>query len=152
MSIWGGFKQKIYNILVGIGVMGVGAGLIGLAPENGFLLAMVAFFISSLSNTVLNGSSLALAQAIIQQDMQGRVFALFSSLGGAFAPLGLLVAAPIIELTNIQFWFILSGAVCIFLTIISFWMPALLNLEKSNPPQIQIKTSEKNYALPGGED
>ncbi len=150
MSAWGGFQRKIYNMLVGLLVMGIGAVLIGAAPKNGFWLAAAASFVLSVSNTVMNGSILALMQAVIQADMQGRMFSLMSSLSSAIAPLGLLVAAPVVEKISIQFWFIFSGVLCIVLASASPWIPALINIETQMPTWAQTRATEPNGFLSEG--
>ncbi len=86
LSIWGGFRKRIYNILSGMVVMGGTCLVVGIAPENGFYLAVSAFFIEGIANTVMNGSAFALMQSAIPADMQGRVVSMLSSATSAMSP------------------------------------------------------------------
>ena len=44
-------------------------------------------------------------------------------------PLSLLVSGPIADQFGIRFWFIFGGAVCILMTIIGSFIPAIMNIE-----------------------
>jgi len=130
LSVWGGFKKRVYNILLGMGVMGFSAVVVGFSPANAFSLAVIAFFIQGVSNTVMNGSSFALMQAIIAAEMQGRVFSMLASVSSALAPLGLLLAAPIVDIFGPRAWFVIAGASSVLLAIVAFFIPSVLNLEE----------------------
>jgi DHA3 family macrolide efflux protein-like MFS transporter len=129
LSVWGGFKKRVHNILLGMGVMGLSAVVVGFSPANAFLLALIAFFIEGLANTVMNGSAFALMQAVIAADMQGRVFSMLGSVTSALSPLGLLLAAPIVEIFGTRVWFVIAGASSALLAVIALFIPSVLHLE-----------------------
>jgi len=64
--------------------------------------------------------------------MQERVITLVGSLGGAMAPVGLILAGPIADTFGIQSWYVVSGGVLALLGIAGHFIPALLNIESNN--------------------
>lgn len=72
MSAWGGFKRRVYGVLLGwllsaVGMMLVGAG-------RGLDLWLPAVFLTSLVSPLVNASNQAIWQAKVAPDVQGRVF------------------------------------------------------------------------------
>jgi len=68
-------------------------------------------------------------QALIPHDMQGRVFTLIMSTSVAVSPLGLALAGPIVELTGLRFWFVISGVVFMIGSFVGFTVPQVKTLE-----------------------
>ena len=130
LSVLGGFKRKVLNILVGMIVMGGTAVLVGVTPANLFILAAISYGIEGISNTFLNGGAFSLLQSLLRADMQGLVFGLISSATSICSPLGLLVSAPVVEKFGIQPWFIFCGIVSILMGLVSLMIPDVLKIEK----------------------
>jgi DHA3 family macrolide efflux protein-like MFS transporter len=130
LGVWGGFRKKMTTVL--LGVIGIGAGVMmtGLAPASFFFLALTGVFVTGFMNPITNGPLQAIIQARIEPEMQGRVFTAVSSLASAMSPLGMLAAAPVAQGLGIQSWFILGGAVCIFMGVGAFLVPEIMNLEE----------------------
>jgi DHA3 family macrolide efflux protein-like MFS transporter len=64
--------------------------------------------------------------------MQGRVFTLISSLGGAMAPLGLVIAGPVADAIGVQSWYMIGGIACIVMAVVGYSIPALMNIEDNH--------------------
>jgi MFS transporter, DHA3 family, macrolide efflux protein len=137
LSVWGGFKKKIVTCLVGIMGLGVGVVLIGIAPANFFMLAILGSVVLGMMVPMANGPIGALMQAIVRPDMQGRVMSLLNSGATAIAPLGLLIAGPFSDLVGIRVWFWAGGILCILIAVAAFFMPILMNLEEHREPTKQ---------------
>ena len=152
LSVWGGFRRRIFNILAGMGVMGCTAVIIGISPENGFFLAAGAFFVEGVANTIMNGGAISLIQAVVKPEMQGRVFSLVQCMSGVASPLGLLVAAPVVEKLGLQPWFIFCGSVSIILAAISPMIPDLINIESNSPSSKQPRLESQECSVAGEED
>ena len=75
LSIWGGFKRRIFTSLFGIVGMGVGVLLVGLLPGSGLYYALGALLLVGLMNPLANGPLIALLQSNVDPAMQGRVLA-----------------------------------------------------------------------------
>ena len=129
LSAWGGFKRKIVTSLTGI--LGIGAGviLIGAAPANLFFLILVANFVIGVTQVFANGPLMAIFQAAIEPDMQGRVFSLISAGATAMMPLSLLVAGPISDWLGVRIWYLIGGGLCILVTLAAFSIPVIMNIE-----------------------
>lgn len=133
LGVWGGFKRKIITSMMGILLLGAGILIQGILPSNMFTIALVAVGLVGFSLPIANGSIGAIMQSSVAPDMQGRVFALLSSLSGAMAPIGLAIAGPISDLVGIQTWFRVAGIFCIGMGIVGYLIPAVVNIETNNP-------------------
>ncbi len=136
LSTWGGFKKKVYTTLLGLLGLGVGIGLVGLAPENGFSQAVVAMGLAGLMIPITNGPLMAIVQSTVAPDIQGRVFTLIQSAASLMSPLSLAVAGPLADVFGIRFWYIIAGAVTLVIGAVGFFIPALTNLERDHPAAI----------------
>ena len=45
--------------------------------------------------------------------------------------LDLVIAGPVSDLVGLQFWFLLSGAVCVLVGCLFFFVPAIVNIEEN---------------------
>jgi len=50
-------------------------------------------------------------------------------------PLSLLIAGPILDVLGIRFWYIFGGSICILMTVIAFFVPAIINIEDNHVAQ-----------------
>jgi len=71
LGVWGGFKRRIVTTYLARVLSGVGFVVVGLAPANAFPLAVGAIFGVGFLNPIINGSSMALLQAIVPPEIQG---------------------------------------------------------------------------------
>lgn len=139
LSVWGGFKQKIFTSMTGLVGMGLGTLLIGLTPNNLFWMALAGMAIAGVMNPITNGPLFALLQSTIKPEMQGRVFTLVGSLSAAASPLGLAISAPVADTLGVRFWFYIAGIACAAMGLLGFMLAPLRNLEndmKSEMPAI----------------
>jgi len=129
LSIWGGFKKKIITSMIGIIGLGLGVTLIGIAPANLFILAILGSITLGFMSPIANGPLGALLQSIIRPDMQGRVMSLLNSGATAISPIGLLIAGPFSDWFGIRVWFWAGGFVCVIIAIAGFFIPAVMGIE-----------------------
>lgn len=132
LSLWGGFKRKIYTLLMGIIGVGFGVGAAGLLPAHMFYAAIPSFLFVGLMIPMTDGPITAIFQSCVAPGMQGRVFALLASFVSLSSPLGLAVAGPVSDLLGIQVWFIIAGILCIAVGIYGFLSPAILHIEDNH--------------------
>lgn len=121
LSVWGGFKRRIYTAVAGIAGMSVGALLIALAPADGYWIAVVGMAIFGILNPIANGPFMAIMQAVVAPEMQGRFFTVMMTMSQGMVPLGLLLAGPVADAFGVQIWFLIGA--------IFFFTPSLRNLE-----------------------
>jgi len=131
LSAWGGFKSRIVTSFLGVIGIGIGVIVTGLAPANMFWLVLVANFILGFTQVFANGPLHAIFQSAIAPDKQGRVFSLISAGATAMMPISLLVAGPLADNLGVRVWYILGGSICILMTLVAFFIPAIMNIEKN---------------------
>jgi MFS transporter, DHA3 family, macrolide efflux protein len=96
MSVWGGPRNKVHGVLLGMFFHGLlGTLVMGLA--RGLPLWVVGGFFSMFFIPVLNGSNQAIWQAKVAPDVQGRVFAARRLIAQITAPVAMLLAGPLAD-------------------------------------------------------
>jgi DHA3 family macrolide efflux protein-like MFS transporter len=134
LSVWGGFRRRILTSLLGLLLIGGGSLVVGVSPSSAFLLALAAMFVMGVGNPITNGPLMAVVQACVAPEMQGRVFTLIISTASAMTPLGLLIAGPLAELYGVQMWFITGGVVTALMGAVSYFIPAIIHIEDGRHP------------------
>jgi DHA3 family macrolide efflux protein-like MFS transporter len=130
LGAWGGFKSRVLTGFLGAIVMGIGVGLVGLAPGNLYPMALGGMALTGVMMPIVNGSIFALMQSKVPPEMQGRVFTLMMSGTAAMAPLGLSVAGPLAEVIGVRAWFLAGGVVIILMSAAAYFVPSVRNLEE----------------------
>ena len=130
LGAWGGFKNKVVTSLVGALGFGISVLIVALTPPNLFALAVVGMFGSGTMMSLLNGPILAIIQAVVAPEKQGRVFTLLNSASSGMAPLGLAVAGPLADVMGVRGWLVLAGTAVLLVGIFGYWIPPLMNIER----------------------
>ncbi len=129
LSVWGGFRRKVYTSIFGLIGMGMGVLLVGLAPQNGFWLAWGGMLLAGFMNPIVNAPLLALLQSAVAPEIQGRVFTAVSSMAGLASPLGMAIAGPVADWAGVQVWFLAGGVISILMGGAMRLIPAVMQLE-----------------------
>jgi MFS transporter, DHA3 family, macrolide efflux protein len=129
LSVWGGFKRRIYTAVSGIAGMSIGALLIALAPADSYWMAVAGMAIFGVLNPIANGPFMAIMQSVVAPEMQGRFFTVMGTMSQGMAPLGLLLAGPVADAFGVQIWFLIGALGLLVIGGIFFLIPALRNLE-----------------------
>ncbi|MBN1249396.1 MAG: MFS transporter [Anaerolineae bacterium] len=135
LSIWGGFKRKIFTSLMGLIVAGFAFAAVGLAPATGFALALAGLLVAGLSNPIINGPFFAILQSVVAPDVQGRVFTAIDSVAGLAAPVGMAIAGPLADALGVQVWFLIGGIISVAMGLGLRAIPAVMNLEYHDPTE-----------------
>jgi DHA3 family macrolide efflux protein-like MFS transporter len=140
LSIWGGTKKKIVTVMSSTILAGVGISMIGIVPQNGFLLVLGLVLFVGLMMPILNGTIMALLQACVPKGMQGRVFSLIGSVSMAAAPIGLAFSGPIADSVGIQLWFLIAGIPTALIGVTAFFLPSVMSIEdpSSRPEHVEV--------------
>lgn len=129
LSGWGGFRRRILTTLMGLVGMGLGVLVLGVVPPDSFALALVAMGFAGMMNPITNGPVFAILQARVAPELQGRVLTTIGSIAGAMMPLGTAIAGPVADWLGVQVWFVIGGAVCALMGLISFFIPSIVYME-----------------------
>jgi DHA3 family macrolide efflux protein-like MFS transporter len=149
LSAWGGFKRKVATSMLGIIGIGVGIMIVGLAPSNLYVMAIIGMAFAGIMNPITNGPLFALVQSSVRPDMQGRVMSLIISAATAMSPLSLLVAGPVSDVIGIRTWFWFGGAICLLMGVGAFFVPAIMNVENSHNGKARMPESISSPAIAG---
>jgi len=132
LSVWGGFKKKVVTAMMGVIGIGIGILVVGLAPANMFWLAVAGMTISGMMNPITNGPLMAIMQAKIKPEMQGRVMGVVNSLAMLMTPLSLAIAGPVSDVIGIRTWYWLAGLLCLLMGAGAFFTPLIMDVEKNH--------------------
>ena len=131
LGAWGGFKRRIHTFLVAIIFLGVFATLLSILPPSWFMLALVILFLMTFAAPFIISSFLAIIQATVPAELQGRVIAVAVAAVLLPVPIGLRLAAPTAKALGVASVYTIAGIGCICLAIIGFALPNLRRLEKA---------------------
>jgi MFS transporter, DHA3 family, macrolide efflux protein len=145
LGAWGGFKKRILTSMVGLIGLGLFFATLGILPSNFFTLALFASFAASFMTPIVNGPVMAIIQASVAPEMQGRVFTLIGSMASAMAPVGLIIAGPVADTFGVQAWYLVGGITCALVGVVGFFIPAVMNIE--NNQKLTTETSASESAL-----
>ena len=143
LSVWGGFKKRIYTAYVGLFFCGIGLGTIGIIPSSGFYLALVFAALGAMMLPMINGTFQAVFQSSIPPEIQGRVTSLIDFAAMLAIPIGTAIAGPVSDAVGIETWFVVGGVAMILSGIAGFLIPAMRNLEyhpKHTQPEAILET------------
>jgi len=129
LSTWGGFRKRIVTSMFGLVGMGLGITLVGFAPANLFVMAVIGLALDGLMNPICNGPIDAILQASVEPQMQGRVITLVSSAAGLMSPVSLAVAGPVSDVVGIQTWFSVAGVLMVILALVCLLIPPMIHIE-----------------------
>ena len=142
LGIWGGFRRRIVTSVVGLILMGLSFLSIGFVPSSAFWLAVVLMWIVGFMNPIVDGPLLAVVQAVVAPEMQGRVFTLIVSFTSVMSPLGLILAGPFADRFGVQTWFVVGGVVTVLLGAAAFFVPAIMRIEDQRSSKIEHSASQ----------
>jgi DHA3 family macrolide efflux protein-like MFS transporter len=131
LSVWGGFRRKIYTTMLGVVILGLGFVALGFTPGSLFWMALVSVFVIGLMIPLIDGPIMAILQGTVTPEMQGRVFTLMGSLLWITSPVSLAVAGPVSDWLGLQVWYVTAGVLCGVMGLAGFFIPAIVNIEEN---------------------
>jgi DHA3 family macrolide efflux protein-like MFS transporter len=136
LGAWGGFRRRIYTALFGLAVMSIGTLLIGIAPATGYWMAVAGITVFGVFNTISNGGFMAIMQAVVAPEMQGRFFTVLMSMAQAMTPIGLLIAGPVADRFGVQLWYLVATVSILVMSAVMLLTPSMMRLEDHRTPQV----------------
>ncbi len=117
IAAWGGFKNKIYSMVLSGIIMGISTILLGIIPV--FWIYLVFMGIVGLGMPLFNTPFTVLLQQKVSEDYMGRVFGVFGMLSSSVMPLAMLVYGPLADIIKIEWILVVTG---IFILIQCYFM------------------------------
>ena len=118
-------------MLGGMLVLTAGLLAMGLVPASAFILALAAALVLGLALPFIDGPLMAIMQAGVAPDMQGRVFMLMASLVSLTSPIGLAIAGPVSDSIGLQAWYLTAALLCGLIGVAGFFIPVIVNIEQN---------------------
>ncbi|MFX1330776.1 MAG: MFS transporter [Promethearchaeota archaeon] len=131
LSVWGGFKRRMDTVVVAVVAMGIAILAVGMTPSGLLFLAVAGLFITGVMVPMASGSIMAILQAIVPKEIQGRVFSVVISLSPLMAPIGLAIAGPIAEAFGTSFWYLISGVVIMLIGLVGRLDSTIMEMEEA---------------------
>lgn len=129
LSLWGGFRRRVHTMLAGIALLGVSILALGFIPPHLYWLALVSIFVLGFMVPMVDGPFMAISQACVAPEMQGRVFGVMGSLLSITSPISLAMAGPISDRLGLQIWYLAAGGICVLIGLIGSRVPAIMQIE-----------------------
>lgn len=107
IGAWGGFKNRMKTLTVGLIAFGTLA--IGMGAVDSFAVYLLLMAVYGVALTMVQTASTTLLQEQSSPPMQGRVFGLFGAMYSGFLPLGMAVFGPLADVVSLRLLMILSG-------------------------------------------
>jgi len=139
LSVWGGFRRKIYTTIVGMVGLGLSFVVLGFTPGGLFWVALASIFVVGLAIPLVDGPIMAILQGTVAPEIQGRVFTLMGSLTSITSPFSLAVAGPVSDWLGLQVWYLTAGVMCVATGLVGFFVPAIVNIEENNVNGVDTK-------------
>ncbi|ALS28761.1 MFS transporter [Paenibacillus sp. 32O-W] len=139
MASWGGFKNRVYTMVLANLAMGVCTFALGIIPV--FWLYLVVMGMIGIAMPVFNTPSTVLLQEKVEENYLGRVFGVFGMITSSMMPLGMLVFGPIADVIEIEWLLIGTGVLLVIQSLIMLGNKVLIKAG-SPLPQAQAEAEE----------
>ena len=144
LGVWGGFKRRMVTAMLALALMGAGQLVMGLAPATAFPLAVAGMLWVGFTISFVLSLRVAVLQASIPPDMQGRVITVALNGTAATDPVGLAIAGPLTGTLGVRIWYVLGGVVTIVMGIGALFVRAIMHIEdRAHQAVEKVSTDEK---------
>ncbi|MCE5257635.1 MAG: MFS transporter, partial [Chloroflexi bacterium] len=133
LTVWGGFKKRIYTSLYGLLGLALACILTGVVTAEQFTLAMFSVGAMGMMLTLVQGPMLAVVQDVVPPELQGRVLTILDSATSAASPIGLIIAGFLGDARTPQIWFLVAGVGFALLLLIASLSGHVRNVEDELP-------------------
>lgn len=119
IGTWGGFRNRMKTLLVGLFAFGVLA--IGMGAVNNFVVYLILMAVYGIALTMVQTATTTMIQEKATPEMQGRVFGFLNIMYSGFLPIGMITFGPMADHISLNSIMIASGIIlALAALIISF--------------------------------
>ena len=133
LAAWGGFDRSMNTSIVGTYGFALGIFLVAISPSTHLWVAVLGSGVQGFAWSVHFGGLYATYQAIVPPEKQGRFFAINRSVITFSAPVAMLLAGPIADMTGVLVFFYVGFLGVIGVATLRLLVPAIRNLEDTAP-------------------
>jgi DHA3 family macrolide efflux protein-like MFS transporter len=116
IGTWGGFKNRVKTLLVGLaafGLLGVGLGVIKSFPV---YLGLMAIY--GVALTMVQTAVTTLIQEKAEESMQGRIFGFLNAMYSGCLPIGMAVFGPLADAVSMRLLMVATGGALLVMTAV----------------------------------
>jgi DHA3 family macrolide efflux protein-like MFS transporter len=119
LSVWGGFKNKITTVGLGMVISGFLVVFLGITTD--FTLYIAAMALIGVTVPLSNTPIISILQAKVDPEYMGRVFSFYTMMASIAMPAGMVLFGPLADTVSIDIILIITGLACIAeIAIIAF--------------------------------
>lgn len=133
IASWGGFKNKVYTMVLSNLVIGAGTFALGLTSI--FWLYLAFMTLIGLVIPVFNTPATVLLQQKVEEAFLGRVFGVMGMIATSMMPLGMLVFGPVADFVKIEWLLMGTGFLLIIQSL--FMLGNKVLMEAGKPAQAE---------------
>lgn len=115
ISVWGGFRNRVYSMALACALWGLEAAALGLATNFWLYTAIMALM--GVTMPLYNTPSTVLLQTTVAPAYMGRVFGVFGMVSSLMMPAGMLIFGPLSDRVPISRLLIITGAIITLLSV-----------------------------------
>jgi len=115
VSLWGGFKNRVFSLGVSMLSWGVTFALLGLVQH--FWAYLAVMLISGMFLPLFSSAEMTLVQEKVEPAMMGRVFSMIQLIVSIIMPVGMLCFGPLADVVSVQTILIASGGLMAVLAL-----------------------------------
>jgi DHA3 family macrolide efflux protein-like MFS transporter len=129
LGVWGGFKKRIWTMWMSLSSIGLCLLWVSTMQSNQFSLFLPAMFLFGFMVPFIDGPFVAIIQANVTPEYQGRVLTMTTSLLWLTTPIGLGIAGPVADAFGIPIWYAIAGGLCLVGMSIGILLPQVRDIE-----------------------
>ncbi|WP_040557156.1 MFS transporter [Reinekea blandensis] len=115
LSIWGGFRNRVYTMMLATVIVGSFTIALGLVPW--FWVYLVLMGVVGISMPLFNTPATVLLQEHVEEAYMGRVFSVMTMISSSAMPAGMLMFGPLGDVIAIEWLLIGTGAGIVLLGV-----------------------------------
>lgn len=116
IAAWGGFKNRVYTMVLAGALFGIGAFALGVVPVFWIYLGIMALM--GLGMPAFNTPSVVLIQEKVEGDYLGRVFGVMSMISTSIMPLSMLFWGLLADVFSVELLLIITGPLMLGISLL----------------------------------
>ena len=116
MSFWGGYKNQVKTLLLGMSAFGILA--IGMGLIDSFIVYLSLMVSYGVALTIVQTATITLLQQRPDESVQGRIFAFQNIMYSGALPLGMMLFGPLSDVVSLRLLMASSGVLLLFLVLV----------------------------------
>lgn len=117
ISIWGGFRNKVFTLILASGLFGLATFVMGFSPNFWFYLIVMGLM--GITMPFIGTGATTVIQTRVAPELLGRVFGLVSIIGSTAMPLSMVFFGPLADVVSVETQLIITGAIMVAIALLA---------------------------------